>query len=169
MQEFRPIRRIRQQLSESENLDILRRGSHGILAVSGDNGYPYAVPLSYVYAKGAIYFHSALEGHKVDALRRCNQVSFCVVDLDDVRPTEYTTYFRSVIAFGHVSLLGSMEEKLAALQLLGERFYPGHPEEAQQEAHKNLDRVLVIRMEIDHLSGKQAIELMPHHARKSTD
>lgn len=160
MTDFRPMRRIKQLLADEEAKRILIDGTHGVLAVSGDDGYPYAVPMSYVYADGNLYFHSAIQGHKVDALRRNPKVSFCVVERDEIRPAEYTTYFCSVIAFGHVTILESDEEKVAALRQIGERYYPGHPADAQHEAEKSLSRVLVLCMEINHLTGKQAIELV---------
>ncbi|MBR1469348.1 MAG: pyridoxamine 5'-phosphate oxidase family protein, partial [Prevotella sp.] len=71
-QNFRPMRRIRQQLSEEESIRFLEKATSGTLALLGDGGYPYAVPISYVYADGALYFHSALSGHKVDAIRNCD-------------------------------------------------------------------------------------------------
>ena len=81
---FRQMRRKLQQLSEEESIDILRKSTAGTLALLGDNGYPYAVPISYVYADGRLYFHSALSGHKVDAIRKCDKASFCVIEQDDV-------------------------------------------------------------------------------------
>ena len=85
---FREMRRNRQQLSEEESLAVLERGTSGVLAVLGDEGYPYAVPLSYVYRNGKIYFHCAKSGHKLEALKHCGKVSFCVVDQDQVKPEE---------------------------------------------------------------------------------
>ena len=102
---FRPMRRFKQALSPEECRAVLERGTSGVLALSGDGGWPYAVPLSYVYADGKIYFHSAKSGHKVDAIRSCPRASFCVIDQDHIVPEEYTTYFRSVIAFGTVRIL----------------------------------------------------------------
>ena len=110
--EFRSMRRKRQQLSEAESIEILRKSTSGTLALLGDNGYPYAVPISYVYADGKLYFHSALSGHKVDAIRNCDKASFCVIDKDDVQPEKYTTYFRSVIAFGRIHIIEDDQEKL---------------------------------------------------------
>lgn len=80
------MRRKRQQLSNEEAVSILNRSTSGTLALLGDNDYPYAVPISFVYADGRIYFHSALAGHKVDAIRHCDKASFCVIDKDDVHP-----------------------------------------------------------------------------------
>ena len=69
---FRPMRRIRQQLTEEENEQILRRGSSGVLAVLGDGGWPYTVPMNYVWLNGAVYLHCAFAGHKLDAIRNCD-------------------------------------------------------------------------------------------------
>ena len=159
MTDFRPMRRNRQQLSREECERILDRCTSGVLALTGDGGYPYAVPLSYVYADGAIIFHSAAEGHKVDAIRRDNRCSFCVIEQDDIRPAEFTTYFRSVIAFGRIHILEDTDEKVQALRQLGRRYAPNDEPGLQHEIDKSLDRVLLLRLEIDHLSGKQAIEL----------
>ena len=109
---FRPMRRHRQQLSQGDCAAILSRGTSGVLAVAGDGGYPYAVPLSYVYQEGTLFFHCAKAGHKLDALRRCSKASFCVIDQDQVVPPEYTTYFRSVIAFGEVREVTAEARKL---------------------------------------------------------
>ena len=79
---FRPMRRIRQQLSQAECDAILQKCSSGVLAVAGDDGYPYTVPMSYLYQDGRLYFHCAKSGHKLDAVRREPKVSFCVVGQD---------------------------------------------------------------------------------------
>ena len=154
------MRRHRQQLSREECERILGRCTSGVLALTGDGGYPYAVPLSYVYADGAIIFHSAVEGHKVDAIRRDNRCSFCVIEQDEIKPAEFTTYFRSVIAFGRIQILENDNEKVRALRLLGSRYSPGDEHGLQREINKSLDHVLLLRLDVEHLSGKQAIELV---------
>ena len=83
---FREMRRAKQELSRDETLEILERGSSGVLALSGDEGYPYAVPLSYVYSEGKLFFHCALTGHKMDAIRQNENASFCVVAQDLIIP-----------------------------------------------------------------------------------
>jgi nitroimidazol reductase NimA-like FMN-containing flavoprotein (pyridoxamine 5'-phosphate oxidase superfamily) len=157
------MRRQKQQLSDARTREILRRGSSGVLALLGDEDYPYAVPLSYVYdeANGRLYFHSARQGHKVDAVRRHGKGSFCVIDRDQVVPEEYTTYFRSVIAFGRVRLVEDEEERWAAMELLARRYYPGDTEEHRTHAiGREYKPVQVIALDIAHLTGKEAIELV---------
>jgi nitroimidazol reductase NimA-like FMN-containing flavoprotein (pyridoxamine 5'-phosphate oxidase superfamily) len=165
MSEFRAMRRKHQQLSEEESVAILKKATAGTLALLGDNDYPYAVPLSYVYHEGRIYFHSALAGHKVDAIRKCDKASFCVIEQDDVQPEKYTTFFRSVIAFGRIHIIEDEHEKLETARMLGNRYNPNHDEALQKEIEGGLSRMLMIRFDIEHLTGKEAIELVRQHSK----
>ena len=160
MNEFRDMRRKRQQLSESESVCILQKATSGTLALLGDNGYPYAVPISYVYHEGKLYFRSALAGHKVDAIRQCDKASFCVIEQDDVQPKKYTTFFRSVIAFGRIHIIEDEAEKLSTARMLGNRYNPNDDESLKKEIESGLSRMLMIRFDIEHLMGKEAIELI---------
>jgi hypothetical protein len=160
MSEFREMRRKRQQLSEVESIGIMKKATSGTLALLGDNSYPYAVPISYVYHEGKLYFHSALAGHKVDAIRKCDKASFCVIDKDEVHPEKYTTFFRSVIAFGRIHIIENEQEKLETARLLGDRYNPNHEEALQKDVESGLSRMLMIRFDIEHLTGKEAIELV---------
>lgn len=158
---FRELRRKRQALSNEACAEILHRGTSGVLALSGDDGYPYAVPISYVYDGEKLYFHSAKAGHKLDAILREPKASFCVIDQDQIVPEEYTTYFRSVIAFGRIRILEDAEEKRAAIEKLALKYAPDDSAENRRRA---IDRewkpLCVLEMSIDHLSGKEAIELV---------
>jgi len=158
--EFREMRRKRQLLSEEESVGILQKATSGTLALLGDGGYPYAVPISYVYHDGKLYFHSAMAGHKVDAIRKCDKASFCVIEQDDVQPEKYTTFFRSVIAFGRIHIIEDEHEKLEIARMLGNRYNPNQEEALQKEIESGLSRMLAIRFDIEHLTGKQAIELI---------
>lgn len=155
---FREMRRKRQLLSPEESVAILKKMTNGVLALHGDDGYPYAVPVSYVYADGKIYFHSAPQGHKTDAIARDGKVSFCVVERDEIVPAEFTTYFRSVIVFGKAHLLTDGEEKRAALLLLAAKYSPGEPG-LQAEIEKGFNRLVVVEIAAEHITGKEAIEL----------
>lgn len=154
------MRRFRQQLTKSECDAILSTGTSGTLALLGDNGYPYAIPISYVYADSKLYFHSAKTGHKVDAIRQHDKASFCVIAADDIHPSEFTTYFRSVITFGRIQIIESEDERMYAASLLGARYNPGDEAGLQKELEKGLSHMLVLRFDIEHLTGKEAIELV---------
>lgn len=163
MSEFRPMRRKRQELAQEESITILQKATSGTLALLGDNGYPYAVPISYVYHEGKLYFHSAVEGHKVDAIRQCDKASFCVIEQDEVHPEKYTTFFRSVIAFGKIHIIEDEAEKLQMARMLGNRYNPNQDEALQKELENGLARMLMICFDIEHLTGKEAKELMNQH------
>ena len=165
MSEFREMRRKRQQLSNEESVAILEKATAGTLALLGDGDYPYAVPISYVYHEGKLFFHSALAGHKVDAIRKCEKASFCVIEQDDVQPKKYTTFFRSVIAFGRIHIIEDEHEKLEVARMLGNRYNPNHDEALQKEIENGLSRMLAIRFDIENLAGKKAIELVRQHQK----
>lgn len=160
MSGFREMRRKRQQLTEEESIAILQKATAGTLALLGDDDYPYAVPISYVYHDGKLYFHSALTGHKVDAIRKCDRASFCVIGQDAVQPQKYTTFYRSVIAFGRIHIIEDAQEKLDTARMLGNRYNPNQEEALQKEIENGLSRMLMIRFDIEHLTGKEAIELV---------
>ncbi len=157
---FREMRRKKQVLSLEESIAVLDNGTSGVLAVSGDNDYPYAVPLSYVYHNRKIFFHCAQTGHKLDAITRNEKVSFCVIDQDNVVPQEYTSYFRSVIAFGKARILDNEDEKRSALEILAAKYSPDHEQGRLQEIEKHFKQVCVVELVIEHLTGKEAIELV---------
>lgn len=159
--EFRKMRRERQELGKEACEGVLLRNTAGVLAVLGDGGYPYAVPLSYVYQNGAVYFHGATSGHKLDALQACPKVSFCVVDQDEIVPEKYTTYFRSVIAFGQARVLTEAGEIQTAMEALGRKYAPQESEEhLQKEIAGSAPRTAVVKLSIEHMTGKEAIELI---------
>lgn len=153
----RKMRRYRQELPADEVSRILRDGKVGVLAVEGDDGYPYAVPLNYVADRQCIYFHCAARGHKIDALRRNPKCSMCIIEKDDVVPEKFTSYFRSVIAFGHAEIIDDIKEKRAALMLLCDKYSLGI--DAATEISKFLKPVCIVRIKIDSITGKEAIEL----------
>lgn len=157
---FREMRRKKQALSQQEVADILHKRTSGVLALLGDNDYPYAVPISYVYDDGKIYFHSAKSGHKIDAIQRTTKASFCVIDKDLVIPEEYTTYFRSVIAFGQIKIIEDEREKREAIEKLAIKYAPENTAANRDHAiSREWQSLCMLEMTIDHITGKEAIEL----------
>lgn len=158
---FREMRRKRQMLSNDECIEILNKGTSGVLALLGDNDYPYAVPISYVYCNSKIYFHGAKSGHKIDAIKKYSKASFCVIDQDNIVPEEYTTYFRSVIAFGKIHIMENETEIRKAIEDLAKKYYPDDNEAGRNaEIEKEWKILCMMEFSIEHLSGKEAIELV---------
>lgn len=164
---FREMRRKRQQLTEAECIEILRKNTSGVLAVSGDGGYPYTVPLSYVYDENTLYFHCAKNGHKIDAINNCDKVSFCVVDQDLIVPQKYTTYFRSVIVFGRANIIENDSEICSAIEKLAIKYYPNDSKENRDlTIEKESKAMYMVKIRIEHMTGKEAIELVKARTKK---
>jgi nitroimidazol reductase NimA-like FMN-containing flavoprotein (pyridoxamine 5'-phosphate oxidase superfamily) len=154
---FREMRRSKQLLPADETAAVMNRCTNGVLACWGDEGYPYAVPLSYVFHENKIYFHSAKTGHKLDAISRNPKVSFSVVDEDTIVSGEYTTYFRSVIAFGNARIAEG-DERLRAFAALVEKYSGDQPAENKRREIAECEQAHVVAIDIDHITGKQAKE-----------
>ena len=155
---FREMRRFKQQLSEDEIEFILNKHTSGVLAVNGDDGYPYTIPISYTYDNQQLFFHSANEGHKIDAIRNNDKVSFCVIDQDDVIQETFTTHYRSVIVFGRASIITDPKLRQLALESLVKKYSPDFLEKGQQEIRQAWDHVSIIAVTIEHKSGKSNIK-----------
>ena len=133
----------------------------------GDHGYPYAVPLSYVYDGKALYFHCGKAGHKLDGIRRDAKASFCVIDQDQVVPEEYTTYFRSVIVFGQIHEITDDSEKWAAMETLAIKYAPNDTAARREQAiQREWKPLCVLKMDIDCMTGKEAVELVAKKQKK---
>ena len=157
--EFRKMRRSAQQIPDEEALQIIEESRYGTLAVLGDGGYPYAVPLNYVLLDGKLYFHCAKTGHKVDAIRACDKVSFSIVARSDVDAASYTSIFRSVTVFGRARIVTDGSEALRALCALGNKFNPNQSAALEAEIEKGLAHLLMVAIEPEHITGKEAVEL----------
>ena len=118
---FRKMRRHKQELSEEECINILTNEPRGVLALLGDNNYPYAIPMSHAYVDGKIYFHGAMEGHKNDAIKKHDKVSYCVMDGGVKQQDSWWYTFKSVIVFGKIRILADRSEKIDKLTALTEQ------------------------------------------------
>lgn len=152
---FRTMRREKQQLTMDEAMDILNKGQTGILAVEGDEGYPYAVPLNYVYQGNSIFFHCGKKGHKTDGILKNPKVSFCVVGEDKVAAERFSTDYRSVIAFGRAEIIEEDEKRVYALKALIEKYSRGYEEQGEKEIEKFWNQVDIVEIQIEHVTGKR--------------
>lgn len=155
---FRKMRRFRQQLSDEETIKILENGKTGILSVNGDDGYPYTVPLNYLYKDGKIIIHGAKAGHKYDAMKNSDKVCFCVIDQDEVVPEKVTNYFRSVVVFGRAKIIEDEDLRREAALAIGRKFGP--EEAVQEDMKRSYNNVVMYEINIEHMTGKEAIELV---------
>ena len=157
---FRKMRRVKCELKTETAEKILRDGEFGVLALSGDDGYSYAVPLNYAFDDGKIYFHSAKTGHKLDAIASSAKVSFCVVAQHEVVAEEFTSYYASAVAFGRIRITDDTAEKIRALELLADKYSPNVDKNLRDREIARVDAVAVMILEVEHLTGKAARELI---------
>lgn len=154
-----PMRRKNQQLPDEMCSSILKKAHTGTLALIDEDDFPYALPINYAFENNTFYFHCALEGHKLQAIRHCNKASFCVIDKDEIVPEKFTTAYRSVIVFGEIQIIEEVSTKRKALELLGRKYSPGLEQSLQEEINRAFDRTCVIELKIEQMTGKQGIEL----------
>lgn len=152
---FRRMRRFKQQVSDEICRKILREEWRGVLAVHGEDGYPYALPIDFYYneEKNKIYFHCAKEGHKLDAIRADNRVSFCVYDKGFRKDGDWALNITSVIIFGKIRIIDDPEETLVTVRKFGEKFFPTQ-KELDDEILRSLARVQMLELIPDHMTGK---------------
>lgn len=155
---FRSMRRFKQQLSEEECLEILSAEKRGTLAVLGDEGYPYALPINFYFDSEdrCIYFHSARAGHKADAMAANDKVCFNVHD-QGVQREDWSYYVRSVILFGRASLVVDPVLSREKAKLFGMKYYPSEAE-VEQELERDFPRMALYRIAIEHMTGKMVHE-----------
>ena len=155
---FRDMRRARQALDIDTCRHMLTEARRGVLSVLGDGGYPYALPINFVYdptqgAYGSLFFHSALTGHKVDAMAACDKVSFTTMDEGSRNEGEWWYHVRSVICFGRATVVDDPERKHDGLFRLASKYFP--PEvDIEADIARGFDRVHLVEIRIEHLSGK---------------
>ena len=156
---FRTIRKKQNEIDTDAAKELLLSGRRGVLAVNGDDGYPYAIPINYVYDKEVqkIYFHGARAGHKVDALRNCDKVCFTVYGNETIKEEAWAPYMQSVVVFGRCHFVESGAKATALLKQFAMKYYPDE-QMVDEEIARAGKAAQVFEIEIEHLSGKEIQE-----------
>ncbi|MFZ7101857.1 MAG: pyridoxamine 5'-phosphate oxidase family protein [Peptococcaceae bacterium] len=144
----------KKQLNQEDILRILTTGEYGVLATFGDNGYPYALPLSYVYKNDYVYFHCAPRGHKLANIANNNKVSFTVITATQVLPDKFSTLYQSVVIFGEALIIEDINEKKAVLMEFLDKYSAGFIKEGVAYMDKVFDHTALVRIEIHHITAK---------------
>jgi nitroimidazol reductase NimA-like FMN-containing flavoprotein (pyridoxamine 5'-phosphate oxidase superfamily) len=152
---FREMRRKDKLMKREETIKIIENGTHGVLSVIGDQGYPYGIPMNYAYQDEKLYFHCALTGHKIDALLNNPKSCFTIIGSEQIIPEELNTNFMSVIVFGQARIAES-SEKISSLRIIGNRFASMFPEIVEKGIANELSKTAIIILEIEHITGKAA-------------
>lgn len=152
---FREMRRFKQQISTEKCIEMLKKEPRGVLSVLGDEDYPYGMPINFYYDEqdGKIYFHCAKQGHKVDSLNKHDKVSFCIYDQGYQEEGQWPLHINSVIAFGRIKMVEDYEKTVEKSRMLGLKYYPT-AESVEEEIKRDVSRVQLLEMTIEHMTGK---------------
>lgn len=156
---FRPVRRIKNALGEEATKEILRSARRGVLAVNGDGGYPYAIPINYLYdgEAGKIYFHGAKAGHKADSINKCDKVCFTAYGDEIIREEVWAPFMRSAVVFGRCRVIEDRAQTLILVKRLAMKYYPDE-RLADEEIAASGNAVRMYEIDIEHMSGKEIQE-----------
>lgn len=150
---FRQMRRNKQQLSNDECIEILINEPRGVMAVHGEDGFPYAFPMNHIYLNEKLYFHSAKQGHKIDALVADNKVSFCVMDKGYKNEGEWALNIKSVVLFGEIKIVEDEKTAVEIVRKLGIKHYPESCE-VEKLISQSKGHFEIWELKINHLTGK---------------
>ena len=148
------MRRKEKAMSREECTQLLDAAEYGILSTVSTDGTPYGVPLNFVYKDDVIYFHCALEGHKIENIRSNGSVCFNAVDSVVLMPEKFNTQYRSVTVFGNICIVEDADEKRRAITAIAGKLSPDFPKEADDYIDRAFKNILILRLDIEHMTGK---------------
>lgn len=150
---IREMRRKDRKLKNDEAIEILKNNTYGVLSTVSENGYPYGVPINYIFFNNSIYFHGASTGHKLDNISNNNRISFCVVGHTEILPAEFSAKYESVIVFGRAIEVSNDEKNVILLEILN-KYSADYIEKGKEYIEKGSKATKVIKISIEHISGK---------------
>ena len=154
-----PMRRKDRETSQEEAFLILDNASWGVLSTIGNNNEPYCIPLSLARDGEWLYFHCALDGHKLNILRTSPKVCIAFVGSIEFPEDHFTAVYESAIVFGAAEEVTTDKEKLQGLRIISERFTPKNMNVFDEEAKKMLSQTSVWKIHIDEITGKRRKKL----------
>lgn len=141
------------QVSAEDIEHILENGEYGIISTIGEDGYPYGIPMSYIYSNNNVYFHCGKYGHKIDNFNYSNKVSFTIVYDTELIPKNLDHHYKSVISFGKVTEIDG-EEKIEALRKLVKKYAKGFEDLGELSIEEEKAITKVFKIDLEHVQGK---------------
>lgn len=156
---FRKIRKIKNEINQAEAKELLKNSRRGILAMNGDDGYPYAIPVNYFYdeIEGKIFFHGAKAGYKVDCLKSSDKVCFTVIGSEMIRAEEWAPYMQSVVIFGRYQLIDDKQNAMKRLKDFAMKYYPSE-NMVIDEIKADGQATQMFEIDIEYMTGKEVQE-----------
>ena len=156
---FRAVRKKKNEISQDEAKNLLRSSRRGVLAVNGDEGYPYAIPINYLYDEenNKIIFHGAKAGHKVDSIKKNDKICFTVFGNETFIEENWAPYLQSVVVFGRCHLVENRDDTVSLVKKFARKYYPNE-DMVNEEIANSGKGVQMFEIKIEHLSGKKVQE-----------
>lgn len=156
---FRPVRRVKREISAELAKALLKDSRRGVLAVNGDDGYPYAIPINYYYDEetAKIYFHGARAGHKLDSIKACDKICFTVYGNESIKKEVWAPFVQSTVVFGRCHLIEDQSIAMHWAKIFAMKYFP-EESIADEEIEKYGTAVQMFEIEIEHLTGKEIQE-----------
>ncbi|WP_459768164.1 pyridoxamine 5'-phosphate oxidase family protein [Alkaliphilus crotonatoxidans] len=151
------MRKESREIATEAAKEILYSGEVGVLSTVDEAGQPYGVPVNYASDHEYIYFHCALEGHKLDNIKGNNRVCFTVYGSNQVIPDRFTSTYESVVVFGTAEEITG-DRKIRALELLVEKYSPGFITAGKQYIERAHDKTCVLAIKMEHITGKRSMK-----------
>ena len=162
---FRPMRRKERQLSEEDTWSLLGQADHGVLAVTEEDGWPYAVPINYVLLDGCLYLHCARDAYVTQAIARDDRVCFTVVPQARLVPEHITEVYVSVIVYGRAALVDDEAERERILRAYTFDLGRVPPEIGRRYIEKLGARTALVCIRPEHVTGKANRRYVPVRER----
>ena len=156
---FRAVRKKKNEISQDEAKNLLRSSRRGVLAVNGDEGYPYAIPINYLYDEenNKIIFHGAKAGYKVDSIKKNDKICFTVFGNETFTEENWAPYLQSVVVFGRCHLVENRDDTVSLVKKFARKYYPNE-DMVNEEIANSGKGVQMFEIKIEHLSGKKVQE-----------
>lgn len=135
--------------------ELFAAGNHGILSVNGDDGYPYAVPVNYVYEDGKIYIHSAKYGYKIEAIKKDNRVCFTTILNSQIVQTKVTAAFQSIVATGKIEIVEDEETRRHVLEQFIYKMTPDFIEGGMKFVNAAIGKTEILCINVEEMTGKE--------------
>jgi nitroimidazol reductase NimA-like FMN-containing flavoprotein (pyridoxamine 5'-phosphate oxidase superfamily) len=148
------MRRKDRQIETNRAYELLEKCEYGVLSLV-DEKIPYAIPISYAHLENKLYFHGAMDGTKIDIIRKHPFASFVCVGKTHILPEKFSTEYESVIVNGTISVVEDEQERRVGLQALAQKYSPSFIHESEDYIDKLFDRTRVMKLEIASITGKK--------------
>jgi len=149
------MRRRDREMPEDFALLVADKCEYAVISVTDANGNPYCVPVSIVREGRTLYFHSATDGFKAEAMRKNPKVCIACVGSTHLVPAQFTTEYESAVIRGTAYEVPNETEKRKALRLICERYAPSNMESFETAVSASLSRTAIWKIEITEITGKR--------------